>query len=108
MGPYVVIWLSRRFGGPRRVDLILSLYGVDFIFEQVPRMITAINLVAAGLGISLVPRSMRALHKESVVYRKLAAGSLPPAPLTLVFRRDNPSVLVRNFIDVARTASHAI
>jgi hypothetical protein len=29
-------------------------------------------------------------------------------PLTLVFRRDNPSALVRNFIDVARKTSHSI
>lgn len=78
------------------------------VTEQVPRMITAINMVAAGQGISLVPESMRALHNGSVVYRKLVAGALPPMPLTLVFRRDNPSALVRNFIDVARKASHVI
>ena len=78
------------------------------VIEQVPRMITAINLVAAGQGISLVPESMRALHNGSVVYRKLVAGALPPMPLTLVFRRDNPSALVRNFIDVARKTGHSI
>jgi DNA-binding transcriptional LysR family regulator len=78
------------------------------VAEQVPRMITAINLVAAGQGISLVPESMRALHNGSVVYRKLVAGALPPMPLTLVFRRDNSSALVRNFIDVARKASHSV
>jgi DNA-binding transcriptional LysR family regulator len=75
------------------------------VAEQVPRIITAINLVAAGQGISLVPESMRALHHDSVVYRRLVRGSLPPMPLTLVFRPDNPSALVRNFIAVARHAS---
>jgi DNA-binding transcriptional LysR family regulator len=91
--------------------LVDALRRVGFeprVVEQVSRMITAINLVAAGQGISLVPESMRALHNGSVVYRKLVAGSLPPMPLTLVFRRDNPSALVRNFIDVARKASHVI
>jgi hypothetical protein len=29
-------------------------------------------------------------------------------PLTLVFRRDNPSALVRNFIEVARKAGRSI
>jgi DNA-binding transcriptional LysR family regulator len=71
--------------------------------EEVPRMITAINLVAAGQGISLVPASMRALHTESVAYRTLVPGSLPQMPLTLVFRQHDPSALVRNFIAVART-----
>jgi DNA-binding transcriptional LysR family regulator len=74
------------------------------VSEEVPRIITAINLVAAGQGISLVPASMRALHTESVVYRALAPGSLPPMPLTLVYRRHDPSALVRNFIAVVREA----
>jgi DNA-binding transcriptional LysR family regulator len=76
------------------------------VAEQVPRIITAINLVAAGQGISLVPDSMRALHHESVVNRKLVRGSLPPMPLTLVYRRDNPSALVRNFIEVTREVGY--
>jgi DNA-binding transcriptional LysR family regulator len=74
------------------------------VAEEVPRIVTAINLVAAGQGVSLVPASMRALHTESVVYRKLVKGSLPPMPLTLVYRRNDPSVLVRNFIAVVREA----
>jgi DNA-binding transcriptional LysR family regulator len=72
------------------------------VAEEVPRIITAVNLVAAGQGISLVPASMRVLHNESVVYRRLVKGSLPPMPLTLVYRRNDPSALVRNFIAVAR------
>jgi DNA-binding transcriptional LysR family regulator len=74
------------------------------VAEEVPRIVTAINLVAAGQGVSLVPASMRALHTESVVYRKLVKGSLPPMPLTLVYRRNDPSVLVRNCIAVVREA----
>jgi DNA-binding transcriptional LysR family regulator len=77
------------------------------VAEEVPRIVTAINLVAAGQGISLVPASMRALHNESVVYRELAAGSLPPMPLTLVCRRHDATALVRNFIAVVReTCGH--
>ena len=71
-------------------DMILT-YFAPKVAEEVPRIITAINLVAAGQGISLVPASMRALHNESVVYRDLVKGSLPPMPLTLVFRRHDPS-----------------
>ncbi|CAN5490519.1 LysR family transcriptional regulator [soil metagenome] len=74
------------------------------VAEQVPRILTAINLVAAGQGISLVPASMRALHTESVVYRPLVKGSLPPMPLTLVYRRNDLSALVGNFIRAAQEA----
>jgi DNA-binding transcriptional LysR family regulator len=100
--------LYRRPDGIGIFDVLMeALRAAGFapqIAEQVPRILTAINLVAAGQGISLVPASMRALHTESVVYRRLARGSLPPMPLTLVYRRNDLSALVRNFITAAQAA----
>jgi DNA-binding transcriptional LysR family regulator len=100
--------LYRRRDGVGIFDVLMdALRRAGFnseVAEEVPRMITAINLVAAGQGISLVPASMRVLHNESVVYRRLVAGALPPMPLTLVYRRHDPSALVRNFIAKAREA----
>lgn len=100
--------LYRRRDGVGIFDVLMdALVRAGFtheVAEEVPRIITAINLVAAGQGIALVPESMRVLHNESVVYRKLVPGSLPPMPLTLVFRRNDPSALVRNFIAEARDA----
>jgi DNA-binding transcriptional LysR family regulator len=100
--------LYRRPDGVGIFDVLMdALRRAGFapeVAEEVPRIVTAINLVAAGQGISLVPASMRALHTESVVYRKLVAGPLPPMPLTLVYRRNDPSALVRNFIAVVREA----
>jgi DNA-binding transcriptional LysR family regulator len=98
--------LYRRPDGVGIFDVLMgALRAAGFaprVAEEVPRIITAVNLVAAGQGISLVPASMRVLHNESVVYRRLVKGSLPPMPLTLVYRRNDPSALVRNFIAVAR------
>jgi DNA-binding transcriptional LysR family regulator len=100
--------LYRRPDGVGIFDVLMdALRRAGFapeVAEEVPRIVTAINLVAAGQGISLVPASMRALHTESVAYRKLVEGSLPPMPLILVYRRHDPSALVRNFIAVAREA----
>ena len=75
------------------------------VADEVPRIIAALNLVAAGQGVSLVPASMRAVHTESVVYRPLVAKSLPPMKLVLVHRRDDATTLVRNFITVALQAA---
>jgi DNA-binding transcriptional LysR family regulator len=100
--------LYRRRDGVGIFDVLMdALRRAGFVAEvaeEVPRIITAINLVAAGRGLSLVPASMRVLHNDSVVYRKLVEGSLPPMPLTLVFRRHDPSALVRNFTAVVRAA----
>ena len=100
--------LYRRPDGVGIFDVLMeALRRAGFapeVAEEVPRIITAINLVAAGQGISLVPASMRALHTESVVYRELVKGSLPSVPLNLVYRRHDPSALVRNFVAVVREA----
>jgi DNA-binding transcriptional LysR family regulator len=70
---------------------------------EVTRLIAAINLVAAGRGITLVPETMSGLHPESVTYLPLAAGVMPPLHLTLAFRRDVDLALVRNFLKVTET-----
>jgi DNA-binding transcriptional LysR family regulator len=71
------------------------------VTHEVHRMMASINLVAAGAGLSLVPASMQTLHQEAVVYRPLAANTLPRLPLFLVHRTDQDLMLVKNFVKVA-------
>ena len=62
---------------------------------------TLIALVAAGLGISLVPSAFASLPRRGVVYRRLD----PPGPAlqTIVaWRRDDSTPLVREFLAVVR------
>ncbi|ANN65613.1 LysR family transcriptional regulator [Bordetella bronchialis] len=70
------------------------------IVADVPRLLSAVTLVSAGRGITIVPRAIDAVHQESVVYRKLAAASAFTIPLTLVFRA-SPSAPVRRLVDMA-------
>jgi len=97
--------LYRRTDGPGIYDALLGgLQRAGFrprVVDEVSRIIAAINLVAAGRGVTIVPASMQVLHRESVVYRPLAPGPLPPLPLNLVHRRDNPSPAVANFVEAA-------
>jgi DNA-binding transcriptional LysR family regulator len=58
------------------------------VVAEVPRMVTAINLVAAGGGVSLVPASMQRYHQESVRYCRIAGDQAFRAPLHLVTRID--------------------
>lgn len=59
------------------------------------------SLVAAGLGVALVPASLARVHRQGVEYRTLSA-SVPRADVYALTRRDDPSVTVRNFLDKAR------
>lgn len=100
----------RRPDGPgifTDIEKAFDAAGITFqVVDEVQRMVAAINLVAAGRGLSLVPNSIQVLHRESVVYRPLARGALPPLPLYLAHRRSGNLELVRNFITVT-TASAA-
>jgi DNA-binding transcriptional LysR family regulator len=65
--------------------------------QSAPQIGFVVNLVAAELGVSIVPLSMSQLQVTGVVYRRIA-GTPPIARLALAYRRGNTSVILRNFI----------
>ena len=74
--------------------------------QEAPRIVATLNLVAAGLGISVVPASLQRMHLDGVVYRRLEGPSQPTAPLRLATRRGDTSAAVRRFVElVGRTAT---
>jgi len=64
-------------------------------------MQTNLGLVSAGLGVALLPASIRNLRRRGVVYRPLA----PPVPeveMAISYRRDERSAVLAAFLDVLR------
>lgn len=65
--------------------------------HEAPGTAVLLALVAAGLGIALVPGSVRAVPLVGVVFREVTdAGS---TELALAWRREDPSPVVRSVID---------
>lgn len=64
--------------------------------QMAPQIGSVINLVASGLGVSLVPECMRCMQVPGVVFRALA-GKGPVARLAVSFRRGESAATVRNF-----------
>ena len=62
---------------------------------------TILALVAAGLGVALVPETLKAWSRPGVVFRDLP-GQTAEVDLLLASRRDDRSVLVSRFIEIAR------
>jgi DNA-binding transcriptional LysR family regulator len=58
---------------------------------------TMLGLVAAGLGVALVPESVSELHRTGVVFRPLADPG-PPVELAAFWRKDDASPTLRNFV----------
>ena len=65
-------------------------------------MLTALNLVAAGTGISVVPASMQVTHPHTIVYCSLAEDTGLDAPLTLAYRAGELSGALGKFASLAR------
>jgi len=59
------------------------------------------SLVAAGLGVALVPASLQRTHRRGVDYQPLA-GSAPRADVYAIRRREDSSPVVRSFLDKAK------
>lgn len=102
--PFILV---RRPGAPGMyANLIKACQNAGFnpkIAFEVERMLTNISLVAAGVGISIVPSSMKDVHRESVVYCPIRdARPRLHAPITLVSRSFNPLPPLQNFIELSR------
>jgi len=98
----------RRRSGPGLYDAIFAAcHAAGFsplVGQEAPRIVSTLNLVAAGLGIAIVPASLQRMQMDGVVYRRLT-GTQPRAPLLLATRRGDTSPVVRRFVDlVKRTA----
>jgi DNA-binding transcriptional LysR family regulator len=69
--------------------------------QYAPQLSSTINLVAASLGISIVPDSMRCLQARAVTYLPLRGEPLH-ALLGIAYRNDEGSAVVHNFIGASR------
>lgn len=72
------------------------------VVAEVEQMLTGINLVAAGVGISLVPASIREIRQEGIVYCPVLDAPSLVAPLPLVYRRGEARPIVTDFIKLSR------
>jgi DNA-binding transcriptional LysR family regulator len=98
--------LYRRPVGPGLHDAIIAAcQRAGFspaIGQEAPRMLATLSLVAAGLGVTLVPDSMRRLRVHGIVYRPLDGSAGLVAPLNLAYRRGESSPAAQRFIALAR------
>jgi DNA-binding transcriptional LysR family regulator len=98
--------LYRRPLGPGLYDAIIAAcqragYSPQ-IGQEAPRMLSTLSLVAAGLGVTLIPASMQRLRVNGVAYRRLDSGAGLVAPLNLACRRGESAAAARRFVALVR------
>ncbi|SEJ13759.1 MULTISPECIES: LysR substrate-binding domain-containing protein [unclassified Variovorax] len=100
------IILVRRPGAPGLyADLLALCHAKGLrprVVAEVDRMMTNLNLVAAGVGLSVVPASMTGVHAHAIAYARLADGGQLDAPLTLVSRAEEDNLPAQHFATLLR------
>ena len=71
------------------------------VAQEAVQMQTIVGLVAAGLGIGLVPSSLQNFHRSGVIYRPLQE-QIPQTGLYLVWRQHDSSPVVNAFLSLAQ------
>lgn len=98
--------LVRRPGAPGLYANLLALCarrGVQpRVVAEVERMLSNLNLVAAGVGLSVVPESMRGTHAHAIRYRPLETARELEAPLTLLVRQGEVQGALATFVSLVR------
>jgi len=99
--PFVLF--PRVVGSGLYEDIVSACAKAGFspkVTQEASQVTSIVNLVAAGLGVSLVPASMQCMNSEQVTYRRID-GLAPRARMSLTWRREDESPTLRNFIDLA-------
>src|SRR5918994_307600 len=98
--------LYRRPDGRGLYDVIISACSEagfsPHVGQEAPRIVSTLNLVAAGLGITIVPASLSRLPLEGVTYRAPGGKPAISVPLNLACRGDERSAATLGFVDLVR------
>ena len=104
-----IILFPRAINPPVYDAILATIVRAGFsphLAQEAPQVASAIPMVAAGLGVALVPKSMSRLHPDGVVFIPVEGPTLS-AEICLAYRRTQRSAAVRNFVTVARRQAQA-
>jgi len=98
---------SRQYGGRALVrdSAFVACQAAGFsprVGQEAPYVMSTLPLVAAGIGISIVPASLQLMNIRGVAYRRLTGSTQLKVPLSLASRRGDTSAVVRQFVDLVR------
>lgn len=101
--PFIIV---PRHIAPALHDMILSYclqHGVTpNIAMEINMQQTIVNLVGEGMGVAIVPRSMRNMRLATTTFRPLK--NAPMIEVVAVWKHDNHNPCIHSFIDSARVA----
>ena len=95
--------LFPRLLAPGLYDLIISFcQQVGFspkVAQEAIQMQTIVSLVAAEIGVAIVPESLQHLRRTGVVYKSFVEET-PQVSIAMIWRKDDISVILKRFLEV--------
>lgn len=70
--------------------------------QETPKLVSTLSLVAAGLGLTIIPQSMARLETSGVTYRRFMPDSGLSASLYLAYRREPLQGALQRFVEETR------
>jgi len=74
------------------------------VVQEASQMQTIVSLVAADIGVAIVPGSVRNVQRPGLVYKPLGKP-IPKTALALIHRKADPSPVVHRFLDLMRASA---
>jgi DNA-binding transcriptional LysR family regulator len=93
----------------KRIDIGLLRQQAGFrpiVVQRTVEIQTTLSLVAAGIGVSIVPKCIGNLRRKDVVFRRLV-GVRARTELLAAYRERDPSPVVQTFLKVLRRRARA-
>ncbi|MBV6627073.1 MAG: LysR family transcriptional regulator [Rivularia sp. (in: Bacteria)] len=95
--------LFPRFLAPGLYDLIISFcQQVGFspkLAQEAIQMQTIVSLVAAQIGVAIVPESLQNLRRTGVVY-KYFVEETPKVSIAMIWRKNDVSAVLKRFLEI--------
>ncbi|MBA3923866.1 MAG: LysR family transcriptional regulator [Nostocaceae cyanobacterium] len=84
--------------------IISSCQQVGFspiVAQEAIQMQTIVSLVAAEMGVAIVPASLQQLQRPGIVYKEIAE-STPKVTIAMIWLKQDTSAIVQRFLEVVR------
>lgn len=96
--------LYRRLAGQDLFDNIMaSCYQAGFsprIVQEAPRLTSSLNLIAAGIGLSIVPKAIEDFWNKQIVYRPFHPETPCIAPIFAVYKADQNHIRLQHVLQL--------
>ena len=75
------------------------------VAQEAIQLQTIVSLVAAEMGVAIVPASLQQLQRPGIVYKEIAE-STPKVTIAMIWRSQDSSAIVQRFLEVVRQIFH--